>query len=337
MNSDTVQSTSLAILTSIAAIAVLFILKPILIPFLIAVMISYIISPLVEKMFSYKIPRIITLLVIILLLMGLLANITQVLVSNGIEFAKDYPSYQEQFSTLLERVSTRRPWLDQVVNQFSSWIFALPVGSYVNTLLNSSVNLLSNTFLILLFVTYLCLSGNQMQEKVLKAFPGPQGKKIEIILSHINSDIRKYISLHTLMSIATGVSVTLVCFYFKVPFAPIWGFLAFTLNYIPTIGSIISSIPPVITAAVTVGVQPAVWVALLVLGIQSFWGNVIEPKLAGSSLGISPLVILLSLVFWSWLWGVVGAILAVPIAVILKVSCINIEPLRPIGILMGDE
>ncbi len=318
-------------------IAVLFVLKPILIPFLIAIMISYIISPLVEKMFRFKVPRIITILVIILLLLGVLANIAQVLVSNGVEFVKDYPSYQEQFFTLLERVSTSRPWLGDVLDQFSSWVAALPVGSYANTLLNSSVNLLSNTFLITLFVVYLCLSGHQMQGKVLKAYPGPQGKKIQKILQHINADIRKYISLHTLMSLATGICVALVCFWFKVPFAPLWGFFAFILNYIPTIGSIISSIPPVITAAVTVGLQPAFWVAILVLGIQTFWGNVVEPKIAGTSLGISPLVILLSLVFWGWLWGIVGAILAVPIAVIFKVTCLNIDSLRPIGVLMGDE
>lgn len=336
MTTNNTQTSALVLLTSIVLVAVLFVVQPILIPFLIAVMISYIISPLVEKMFRFKIPRIVTILVIILLLLGILANIAQVLVSNGVEFVRNYPSYQEQFFSLLEQLSTRRPWMEDVIDQFSSWIAALPIGSYVNTLLNSSVNFLSNTFLILLFVVYLCLSGHQMQDKVLKAYPGPQGKKLQKVLQHINADIRKYISLHTLMSLATGICVTLVCFWFKVPFAPIWGFLAFVLNYIPTIGSIISSIPPVITAAVTVGLQPAFWVAILVLGIQSFWGNVVEPKIAGDSLGISPLVILISLVFWGWLWGVVGAILAVPIAVIIKVTCLNIDPLRPIGVMMGD-
>ena len=113
--------------------------------------------------------------------------------------------------------------------------------------------------------------------------------------------------------------------------------MAFILNYIPTIGSIIATLPPVITAAVVLGITPAVWVGILVIAGQTFWGNIVEPKIAGNSLGLSPLVILLSLVFWGWLWGVVGAILAVPIAVILKVTCLNVPALRPVGILMDDQ
>lgn len=337
MTTNTPQNASLALLASIAVVAVLYILKPILMPFLIALMISYIISPLVERMAKKKVPRIVTILIIIGLLFALLANLVQVLVSNTVEFVSNYPSYQSQFFTLIESATQRYEWLNEVVDQVSAWVLALPIGSYANGLINSSVSLLSNTFLILLFVVYLCLSGHQMSHKLGRAYPGPKGKKLQSILQHINADIRKYVSLHTLMSLATGVCVTLVCFWFQVPFAPIWGFLAFILNYIPTIGSIIATIPPVITAAVTVGLNPALWVAISMIAIQTLWGNIVEPKLAGDSLGISPLVILLSLVFWGWLWGVVGAILAVPIAVILKVSFINIEPLKPLGILMGEE
>ena len=329
-------TTSLVLLAMIASIGVLYLLKGILLPFVIAIMVSYLLSPLVEKMHSYKVPRIATLLLIILLLSGFLFRNLELLLNNALAFAQDFPSYQSQFLDLLQNYTAEYEWLEVGLSQVTDWFFSLPIASYTNSLVNSSVSILSNVFLILLFVIYLCLTIPNLPKKVERAFPTTKAKRLEKVLNHINQDIRKYVSLHTAVSLATGVSVGIVCWAMSVPFWFLWGTLAFFLNYIPTIGSILATIPPLVTTAVVLGITPALWVGILVILAQLFWGNIVEPKIAGDSLGLSPLVILLSLVFWGWLWGIVGAILAVPIAVIIKVTCLNIPALQSIGVFMDD-
>jgi predicted PurR-regulated permease PerM len=122
-----------------------------------------------------------------------------------------------------------------------------------------------------------------------------------------------------------------------VDFAVTWGALAFFLNFIPTVGSMIASIPPILVALVQFDTfWPAVVTALALLTIQMVIGNGITPKVMGDQLNLSPVVVLISLVFWGWLWGIVGALLSTPIASAIKIVCENIDALKPISILMGS-
>jgi len=331
------QTGSLVILTTIAVAVVLFFMKPILIPFLIAIMISYLLAPLTDKLAKYKVPRIISLLIIYILALVVFSQLIEILVNNVLSFTAQFPEYQAELITLLNNYTNKFPWLESAWADLSSWLFSLPIGSYTNSLVNSSIGFISNVFLILLFVTYLIITAPSLPGKIKKGFSGDKSKHILDIVDHINHDVRKYVNIHTLISLATGISTGLICWLIGVPFAFLWGVLAFMLNYIPTIGSIIATLPPLVTAAIVLGIGPAFWVGLLIIGVQMFWGNVVEPKIAGDVLGLSPLVILLSLVFWGWLWGIVGAILAVPIASIMKITCMNIKSLRPIGIFMDSK
>src|SRR3990170_4436993 len=193
---------SLILLATIAVAFVLYILKPILIPFLIAVMLSYILYPLVERLSKYKIPRIITLLVVFLIALGALGKIVEILISNIISLSGNFPEYKTQFSALLNDYSLQYPWLESILENIKGMLFSLPIGGYTNSLINSSVNFFSNTFLILLFVTYLVLSIHSYPAKIQKAFSGTKGTYILKVWSDINRDIRKNLDIHTLISLA---------------------------------------------------------------------------------------------------------------------------------------
>jgi predicted PurR-regulated permease PerM len=123
-----------------------------------------------------------------------------------------------------------------------------------------------------------------------------------------------------------------------VDFAVTWGAVAFFLNFIPTIGSIVASIPPILLALVQFypNFWPGLITALVLVTIQLSMGNGIAPKVMGDQLNLSPVVILLSLLFWGWLWGIVGALLSVPIASAIKIVCDNIQTLHPISVMMGS-
>jgi len=136
----------------------------------------------------------------------------------------------------------------------------------------------------------------------------------------------------------TAVLVYLVLLVMHVDFPLTWAAFTFLLNFIPTVGSIIATVPPVLLALIKCygeSFWPAAIVLTLLLLIQQTMGSLVEPKLMGDKLNLSPVVILLSLVFWGWLWGITGALLSVPIAAAMKIVCENIEALKPISVLMG--
>jgi predicted PurR-regulated permease PerM len=126
--------------------------------------------------------------------------------------------------------------------------------------------------------------------------------------------------------------------FIGVDFAVTWGALAFFLNFIPTVGSILASIPPVLLALVQFypSLWPAVITLLAVTTIQMGMGNALAPKVMGDQLNLSPVVVLLSLLFWGWLWGIVGALISIPIAAAIKIVCENIKTLHPISVMMGS-
>ena len=154
----------------------------------------------------------------------------------------------------------------------------------------------------------------------------------------ISKQIGQYLVVKVAISGTTGVLVWLTLTLLKVEFALTWGALAFFLNFIPSIGSIIASIPPILLAIVQYYPSPwtPIFTAIVLLTIQMAMGNVVEPKIMGDNLNLSPVVILLALIFFGWMWGMVGALLSVPIAAAIKIVCENIDALKPISILMGS-
>ncbi len=337
MKSENAISASLVILATIAVGAVMVLLKPILIPILIALMVSFIVSPVVEFFTKLWVPRIVTLLGIFTAIGLGMSRFIESIISNLLSLADQLPYYLDELNIFMSTLSAKYTWFQPVLERAIEFIQGLPVGKISNVLVSTSVNTFSNLLLIAFFIMYFCFTTPLIKGKVKRAFPSQKSAKVQNVLSHINRDIRTYINVHTAISLATGLSVGIACYLMGVPFFYLWGFIAFVLNYIPTIGSIIATVPPVIMSLIQLGAGPALLVAVVVAGVQTFWGNVVEPKIAGDSLGLSPLVILLSLVFWSWMWGVVGAILAVPIASIAKITFMNIPSLKAVSVFMDDK
>ena len=150
--------------------------------------------------------------------------------------------------------------------------------------------------------------------------------------------MRQYLIAKTLISLATGGVTTGILYIFGVDFALLWGFLTFLLNFIPNFGSIVAGIFPVVLARLQFdSASTALILLVLLVTTQMVMGNVIEPKLLEFSLDLSPLLVLVALIFWGWLWGVWGMILAVPMMSILKIIFENFDTLRPIGLLMSGK
>jgi predicted PurR-regulated permease PerM len=212
------------------------------------------------------------------------------------------------------------------------------VGRFLMTLSGSVFAFASKLVLVVVFLFFILLGKPYFKYKILKSFSQEKANQLSEITFSITAQIRRYLSLQFLISSVTGVLVWFALELIGVDFAITWGALAFFLNFIPTVGSIAASIPPILLALVQF--YPSIWPGIItliaLLTIQLGIGNGIAPKVLGDQLNLSPVVILLSLLFWGWLWGIVGALLSVPVTAAIKIVCENIESLQPISVMMGS-
>lgn len=214
-------------------------------------------------------------------------------------------------------------WLMQ-----SSGTFAGMLGDFTGAFLMTALYLIAFLGGILKYEQYIhyLQDDEKGSQKMLEGF------------EQVKGSIVTYIKVKFLMSLCTGIGYGLICWAFGIDFALFWGYLAFVLNFIPTIGSIIATIPPFLLGLIQLGSAGAViGLMTLLLAVQFGFGNIIEPRLMGSSLSLNTVVVILGLVFWGYLWGVTGMVLSVPMLVLLKVILIQFDDAKIVVRLMGTS
>jgi predicted PurR-regulated permease PerM len=210
------------------------------------------------------------------------------------------------------------------------------IAAFILSSLGPFFSFLTNLFLIFIFLIFMLAGRGKTKAKIENSFNPERAEKILGVIRNIDKQVQKYLVIKTLSNLITGVMAAVVLVIFGVDFAVVFGFLTFLLNYIPNIGSFIATALPVLIAAFQFEtLWPAFWVFIIITAFNLVISNVLEPKLMGQGLGLSPLFVLFALFFWGWLWGIPGMILAVPIVVIIKIVCSNIPSLRFIEVLMS--
>src|SRR5262249_304711 len=182
------------------------------------------------------------------------------------------------------------------------------------------VTFLEYLLLVLLFMIFILLGQQRLSQRLHRAFGEEQAQRIVLVLQRITRQVRTYLGTKALLSLVTGVLVNLCLLILQVDFAVLWGALAFMLNFIPYVGMPIATIPPGLVGILKFDtLMAAVWIVVFVILLHVVLGVFLEPRMMGRNLHISPLLVVLSLLFWGWLWGVVGAVLAVPIMATIKI------------------
>jgi predicted PurR-regulated permease PerM len=177
-----------------------------------------------------------------------------------------------------------------------------------------------------------------LPERIHKAFDCEQAQRICDMLERITQELQTYLSAKAFISLVTAILVHVLLVFFDIDFAILWALLAFMLNFIPSIGSIFAAIPPILIAVLKFdSIMPAAWVAIYFTAINVVLGGLVEPRLMGQRLNLSPLLVILSLLFWGWLWGLTGMALSVPIMASIKIVCENIPQLRFASVLMSSK
>ncbi|MFQ6081993.1 MAG: AI-2E family transporter [Candidatus Aminicenantia bacterium] len=331
MREDKLTIVFLGIIVVVVLGVIMRLAKPVLIPFSLAVFLSFLLNPVIEFLTRKKIPKAISIIFILIITFMILYLLGLLFYSSGKAFASELPKYGKKFNDLLTNlvqrweISTTKwepiDWAKQL--NFSA------VASFLLASLGSFFNFIANLFLVLLFLVYILAGRGKLRAKLEKSFKRKNSVRINEIISNIDHQVYKYLSVKTFISLITGILAGTILFIFGVNFPIVWGFLTFLLNYIPNVGSAIATIAPVVMAIIQFeSLWPALWIIILLIVVQMVMGNVVEPRVLGESLDLSPLVVIISLIFWGWLWGIVGMLLAVPIMATVKIVCENIPSLH---------
>ncbi|MBT4406399.1 MAG: AI-2E family transporter [Euryarchaeota archaeon] len=187
------------------------------------------------------------------------------------------------------------------------------------------------------FLLFIIFEANLLPGRIAIAFPGEGIDKVKIVVKRIEKSINTYVVVKTGVSAGTAISVMILLSIFGVDLWFLWGLLTFLFNYVPYIGSLIATIPPLLLGLAIMPLQIWVLLAVLLVVNQQLWGNVIETKWTGSQLDISPVLLLIVVAFAYWLWGILGMIISVPLFVIVKIVLENIPTTRPLAILMSER
>ncbi len=321
---------------------ILYQLRVVLLPFVIALLLSNIFSPILNWLKDRGVPSFISLFVVLLSFGLVLFLLSALVVASTESFISELPKYEQKLSSTIYETSDRlREFLLEVnlVPDDFAWTEVFSFTDLTGALSRSVsgvFNIVSYLVLILLFMLFMLYENGQLSKRVHRAFPPDEAKRIATIIGNISGQVQQYLLTKTLISMGTGILTAVVCRFLGVDFALMWGFLAFLLNYIPNIGSIAAALFPFVLSILQFDTWAVPLMVIILLGVtQTIMGNIVEPRIMAFSLNLSTLVVLLSLIFWGWLWGIWGMILAVPLTATLKIIFENVDSLRPISILMS--
>ena len=305
--------------------------------FLVSVFLALIGTPPVLWLEQKRVPSYAAVMIVMAGMITLLLIIGAVVGTSLNTFSDVLPFYQarlnEQVLALKALLATKHIVVtDKVLLEYLNpgSVMSLAAGLFAG--MGSA---LSNIVLILLTVTFILLEASSFPIKLRSVLGDPQ-RAFPQFTKFVN-DIRRYMVIKTIISLIAGVTIGLWLFILGVDFPVLWGFLTFLLHYIPDLGSIVAAIPAVLLALLQLGMGPAALAAAGYIVVGFTLGNVVEPRLMGRKLGLSTLVVFLSLIFWGGLLGPIGVVLCIPFTMTLKFAFESSKSTRWIAVLLGSE
>jgi AI-2 transport protein TqsA len=336
MNTSTITS---GMLIFFGSVIVLIFGQQILVPLMFSVLIYFLIryiNKFIDRIpfFKNKIPSWFKNIFSAIIIFSTLGLITQMMVSNFEYLLKSIPSYQTNLETVLNGINDT--FGIDLLKTITEKINTINYSAVLNSVFNSFTSFLGSALMIVFYVVFLFIEQSNFKTKLHLIFHGESYQKVVDILNETEHSITQYIGLKTLISVLTAAASYAVLLAFGVKSSLFWSFLIFVLNFIPYIGSLVAVILPFLFAMIQFGQFGSPFFMLIILvAIQNVIGNLIEPKIMGDSLNISPIVALLSLAFWGAIWGITGMLISVPVTVIMIIIMAKIPKTKSIAILLS--
>ncbi len=311
--------------------------EALLVPFLLSVFIAVISTPALFWLQSKRVPSTIAVTLIIGLIIALAAGLG-VLISNSLDdFINNLPVYETRLRDELGLVITWLQGFGVEISREGLFEYFDPgkAMSLAGSTLKGLGNVLSNFFLILLTVIFILFEASGFRAKLKTILENPEASLPHF--TRFSDTLKRYMVIKTWVSIGTGLLIGVWLAVLGVDYPVLWGVLAFALNFVPNIGSIIAAVPAVLLALIQIDGQTAILAAIGYVAVNLVMGNLVEPRYLGRHLGLSTLVVFLSLVFWGWVLGPVGMLLSVPLTMTVKIALESHEETEWVAIMLGPQ
>ena len=324
----------------ITSLSILFIIMKyaadLLSPFLISVSLTIVLTPLLNALEKKRIPKVISLILLIILSVLPIIIIGGYIGSEAQDFAANLHTMQAQFEQTLGKLTLHFQNMGLSIHQtdIESMLEKSNISGIVKNLASQTSTQFSNIFLILFTVAFMLMESGAIKNKVKKIL---SKSKIDLdegmqIITKINT----YFIIKVKTSLATAIWVLVVLWYYDISYFYLWATLAFFLNFIPVVGSIFAAVPPIILAMMDQSMMTALWVGLWYVTINMVIGNILEPRIMGKGLGLSALVIFLSMTLWGWVMGPTGMILSVPLTMAMQFLFAQYKETEWIALMLSD-
>ena len=338
------------ILAFFAVVLGMYILKltsSVMMPIIIALFIFIFINPYLAKMDKLKIPRVLSSVIVtgsVCLILFFLVYLFFIIINQLMAPDTGIPHYVQRIALLDRSLSDwLAPYLDEDPMTFSvlSWMnvdwYAL-VMAWLTNLSSRFMSVMSDAMLVVLYLMFLVLERQSVMPKLMAAFPVGKIQKAGEMLNSISKQVSMYLSIKFIISAVTGILFYFTAVWVKLDFALIWGVLATILNFIPTIGSIVVTVLGIFMAIIQFAPDwsTVLMVSFFFVVIEMVMGNIVDPRFQGVQLNLSPLVILIFLALWGYIWGIPGMFLSVPMTSVLQVFCANSPTLRTLSIMISE-
>lgn len=307
-----------------------------IVPFILAAFIAIICIPPLIWLQNKKVPQLLSVIIVILAIL-IIGWVFAAMITGAIsDLTNKLPFYQERLAVLSNQAEE---WIRTLPIETPDEVFkdlldpSLAMGAVTNTV-SSIGNILTNSFLIILLVIFILLEAATLPGKIRTAIGKPDSPLSQY--NDVIKNINKYLGIKTLISIGTGFTIFLWLVILGIDFPILWGLLAFLLNFVPNIGSLLASVPPILIALVQFGIGKALLTAIGFLVANTIFGSILEVKILGKGLGLSTLVVFISLIFWGWVLGPIGMLLSVPLTMIIKIILESNESTKGAAILLGS-
>ncbi|MFN2316632.1 MAG: AI-2E family transporter [Gemmatimonadales bacterium] len=308
---------------------------PLFTPFALAVFIAIVSLPTLQFLRRFRLPTGLAILGIGVITAAILAFFSWIVLRTAMELRHELPGYVTRVQELEAVIRARlQTWgLDLGPRDYSTFFEPERVIDFATSAALGVTSAATVFFLILLFLIFILAESVAIPDKLRRVYgTGTQGLTSGVV---VLAQVQRYLVLKTLISLVTGLAIGTGAAILGVDFALFWGLLAFLLNYVPNIGSVIAAVPAVAVALLQLGVAPALGLAAIFLTVNVVVGNFVDPIVIGRELRLSPLIVLMSLVFWGWVWGPVGMFLSVPLTIIVRIVLENTESLKRVSKMMG--
>ena len=324
----------------LAALFIVFALlkasSDLLVPLLIAIAVSIMLSPLFSFMEAKGIPRAVSLILVTIVILIPIVVLGGYLGGEVQDFAQNYETMKKAFNEWLLKLShlDDKFGLNITQDDITKALSSLNMTELVKSLVSQTKDQFSNLFLIFFIVAFILMESDFLYNKLVKIM-SVRGGDLEGSMQIIEK-VKKYFLIKVKTSLITGVWALVVLWFYDINYAILWATLAFFLNFIPVIGSILAAVPAVVVALVDQGLMTGVWVALWYITINMVIGNILEPRIMGKGLGLSALVIFVSMTFWGWMFGPAGMILSVPLTMGMQYLFDQYDETKWVAFMLSD-